>query len=206
MIRTKRKERSSPQHWLAGAVVLAVSASSQTQALTVPGLPAPVFIDTEVSTNVAMRAWGENTRQFTVSIQFDATPSNNVEVAFGKDESGEGSLSAEEIGLALGWDCGQWFVASDASRHRVAAKPTGTETCKTLSFEMSLNADGSPRTLKLSDGTTPLAFPGLDPAAPPAWLFSTGWNRLKVVARGTDAQNETITARLSNDAVMFILR
>ncbi|MGI6749715.1 MAG: hypothetical protein ACOX6A_04260 [Atribacter sp.] len=71
---------------------------------------------------------------------------------------------------------------------------------------MDLKPDGSPRALKLSDGKAPLAFPGLDPAAPPAWMFSTDWNRLKVVVRGADAQNEKITARLSTTAVVFILR
>ncbi|MGI6496010.1 MAG: hypothetical protein ACOX5G_07970 [Kiritimatiellia bacterium] len=188
------------------AACAAAALAATAPALDVPRLPAPAFADMEVSTNVAMRAWGEHTRRFTVSLQFDATPSNNVQVAFGRDESGEGSLSAGETGLTLGWDCGRWFIASDAAVQRVAADPAGTETRKTLSFEMRLDADGSPRALGLSDGTTPLAFPGLDLSPPPAWMFSTDWNRIEAVARGTGARNETITARLSDDAAIFILR
>ncbi|MGI5869953.1 MAG: hypothetical protein ACOX9C_10985 [Kiritimatiellia bacterium] len=196
-MKMKTHTKRIPPYILLVAFVSAQFAS----ALTVPELPAPAFVDTEVSTNVAMRAWGENTRQLTVSLQFDATPSNNVEVAFGRDESGDGDLFAEETGLAVGWDCGQWFIASDAAASYFAADPVGAETRKTLSFKMDLKPDGSPRALKLSDGKAPLAFPGLDPAAPPAWMFSTDWNRLKVVARGADAQNETITVKLSDEAI-----
>ena len=64
-------------------------------ALNIPDLPAPVFADTEVAMNMAMMAWGENNCKFDASLQFDATPSNNVQMAFGTDESADGNLSAE---------------------------------------------------------------------------------------------------------------
>ena len=176
-------------------------------ALTMPELLPPVFADTEVSTNVAMRAWGENARQFSVTLQFDATPSNNVQAAFGTDESADGNLSDEEAGLTLGWDCGSWFMASDSATNRFTAAPSGSSARKELSFQMSLGADGLPRKLELADGTSPLAFTDLNLSpAPPAWMFSKDWNLLKVVARGTDEQNEQITVVLSNDAVMLLLR
>ena len=176
-------------------------------ALTMPELLPPVFADTEVSTNVAMRAWGENTRLFNVSLSFDATPSNNVQVAFGTDASADGNLSDEEAGLTLGWDCGEWFIASADATNRFTAAPAGTETRKELRLQMNLGADGLPRALELTDGTTPLAFAGIDLSPPPpAWMFSKDWNLLKVVARGTDEQNEQITVVLSNDAVMLLLR
>ena len=187
--------------------LFAFAAVRSASALTMPELLPPVFADTEVSTNVAMRAWGENTRQFTVSLQFDATPSNNVQVAFGTDASADGNLSDEEAGLTLGWDCGEWFIASADSTNRFTAATAGTETRKELRLQMNLGADGLPRALELTDGTTPLAFAGLDLSPPPpAWMFSKDWNLLKVVARGTDEQNEQITVVLSNDAVMLLLR
>ena len=187
--------------------LFAFAAVRSASALTMPELLPPVFADTEVSTNVAMRAWGENTRQFTVSLQFDATPSNNVQVAFGTDASADGNLSDEEAGLTLGWDCGEWFIASADSTNRFTAATAGTETRKELRLQMNLGADGLPRALELTDGTTPLAFAGLDLSPPPpAWMFSKDWNLLKVVARGTDEQNEQIVVELTNDAVMLLLR
>ena len=187
--------------------LFAFAAVRSASALTMPELLPPVFADTEVSTNVAMRAWGENTRLFNVSLSFDATPSNNVQVAFGTDESADDNLSDEETGLTLGWDCGSWFVSGSAVSNRFAAAPAGTETRKELSFQMTLGADGLPRALELTDGTSPLAFTGLNLSpAPPAWMVSKDWNLLKVVARGTDAQNETVTVELANDAVILLLR
>ena len=144
---------------------------------------------------------------FNVVLSFDATPSNNVQSAFGTDESADGNLSDEEAGLTLGWDCGEWFIASADATNRFTAAPAGTETRKELRLQMNLGADGLPRALELTDGTTPLAFAGIDLSPPPpAWMFSKDWNLLKVVARGTDEQNEQITVVLSNDAVMLLLR
>ena len=189
------------------AFLVAFAAVRSASALIVPDLPPPVFADTEVSTNVAMRAWTERTRMFNVVLSFDATPSNNVQAAFGTDESADGNLSDEEAGLTLGWDCGEWFIASADATNRFTAAPAGTETRKELRLQMNLGADGLPRALELTDGTTPLAFAGIDLSPPPpAWMFSKDWNLLKVVARGTDEQNEQITVVLSNDAVMLLLR
>ena len=186
---------------VAFAVVQSVSA------LIIPELPSPVFADTEISTNVHLTAWSENSRHFNVTLQFDATPSNNVQVAFGMDESDDGNLSAEESGLTLGWDCGEWFIASDAVTNRFTSSPAGSETRKELSFQMTLGADGLPRTLKFADGTIPLVFSGLDHlSAPPAWMYSKDWNLLKATARGVDEQNEQIAVKLSNDAVILLLR
>ena len=189
------------------AFLVAFTVIRSASALTVPDLPPHVFADTEVSTNVAMRAWTERTRMFNVVLSFDATPSNNVQAAFGTDESADGNLSDEEAGLTLGWDCGEWFIASADATNRFTAAPAGTETRKELRLQMNLGADGLPRKLELADGTSPLAFAGLNLSpAPPAWMFSKDWNLLKVVARGTDEQNEQITVVLSNDAVMLLLR
>jgi hypothetical protein len=91
------------------AFLVAFAAIRSASALTLPDLPPPVFADTEVSTNVATRAWTERTRMFNVVLSFDATPSNNVQAAFGADASADGNLSDEEAGLTLGWDCGEWF-------------------------------------------------------------------------------------------------
>ena len=176
-------------------------------AVVLPALPNSEYADTEVSTNVTLMAWTETTRQFNIILQFDATTSNNVQVAFGTDESTDGKLTDEETGLTLGWDCGAWFISSDAVTNRFTAAPAGSGVRKELSFEMGLGEDGLPRTLELKDGSTPLAFSGLNLLpAPPAWMYSKNWNLLKVIARGTDAQNEQITVRLSNDAVILLLR
>ena len=49
------------------------------------------------------------------SLELEATPTNNVEVAIGHDADEDGFLSLNEIALAVGYDCGSWFVRSVAS-------------------------------------------------------------------------------------------
>ncbi|MGN0844541.1 MAG: hypothetical protein ACI4QT_04885, partial [Kiritimatiellia bacterium] len=61
-------------------------------------LPTPVYIDTEISTNCVLHAGNGMTRTFTFTLAFDATPSNNVQVAFGHDANTDGVLSIEETG------------------------------------------------------------------------------------------------------------
>ena len=188
-------------------VALSVTITLHVHAVTIPELTSPVFVDTEVTTNVQMTAWSQNTRHFAVTLQFDATPSNNVQVALGTDASADGNLSTEETGLTLGWDCGAWFIASSAVTNRFTAAPAGAGTRKELSLKMTLGADGLPRTLEMMDGSAALAFSDLALLPiPPAWMYSKHWNRIKVTARGVDAQNEQITVKLSNDAVILLLR
>ena len=188
-------------------IALFAAITLHARALSLPELTAPVFTDTEVSTNVSMTAWSKNTRQFNVTLQFDATPSNNVQVAFGLDEPADGNLSAEETSLTLGWDCGEWFITSAAVTNRFRAMPNGSGTRKELSLQITLRADGRPLTLELMDGSVSLAFPDLALLpVPPTWMYSKHWNLLKVTARGVDAQNEQITVKLSNDAVILLLR
>ena len=188
-------------------IALFAAITLHARALSLPELTAPVFTDTEVSTNVSMTAWSKNTRQFNVTLQFDATPSNNVQVAFGLDEPTDGNLSAEETSLTLGWDCGEWFITSAAVTNRFRAMLNGSGTRKELSLKMTLGADGLPRTLEMMDGSAALAFSDLALLPiPPAWMYSKHWDLLKVTARGVDAQNEQITVKLSNDAVILLLR
>ena len=100
-----------------------------------------------------------------------------------------------------------WFIFSQTATNRFTSPPAGSEMRKVLSFQMSLNNDGTPRTLEVSDGNTSLAFSDLTfSPVPPAWMFAKAWNMLKVTARGVDMQNEQISVNLSNDAIMLLLR
>ena len=77
-------------------------------------LPAPNYADTEVSTNFAFSVGDGQSRGIVFTVELQATPSNNVEVAIGVDEDGDGRLSFDESELCVGYDCGTWFVRSSA--------------------------------------------------------------------------------------------
>ena len=94
---------------------------------TIPGLPQSAFADTEVATNIVFVVERPAMTRIEFTVALDATPTNNVEVAIGTDENGDGNLSVEESAHVFGYDCGKWF-----ERNREGAGPIGTE-CPTLS-------------------------------------------------------------------------
>ena len=85
--------------------------------VNVAELPDSEFADTEVVTNVVLSLSCDDISRLQLTIDLEASPSNNVEVAVGHDADGDGSLSLDESAFAVGYDCGEWFTllaASDA--------------------------------------------------------------------------------------------
>ena len=81
-------------------------------AVEVAALPEAEFADTEVSTNFSFAVGAVANRKLVFTLELQASPSNNVEVAIGCDADGDGHLSIEESDLTVGYDCGEWFVRS----------------------------------------------------------------------------------------------
>ena len=92
----------------------------------IPALPDSSFADTEVSTNIAFSA-GAGMQRIRLSVDMQASPSNNVEVAVGCDADNDGRLSLDEAAITVGYDCGVWFVRSAAkdSHRAVDVADTG---------------------------------------------------------------------------------
>ena len=86
--------------------------TSAAAGVAVGPLPAPEFVDTEVSTNFVFSVGEGQNRSLVFTVELQATPSNNVEVAIGCDADNDGRLSLDETALAVGYDCGEWFVRS----------------------------------------------------------------------------------------------
>ena len=78
-------------------------------------LPASEHADTEVSTNVVFALGEGGGRRLVFSLELEATTTNNVEVAIGCDADCDGWLSIDETALAVGYDCGEWFMRPAAN-------------------------------------------------------------------------------------------
>ena len=63
---------------------------------TVESLPVSPYADTEVATNIVFGVGVAGNDVFSVSFELDASPSNNVEVAFGHDANANGILDDSE--------------------------------------------------------------------------------------------------------------
>jgi hypothetical protein len=165
-----------------------------------PSLSRPAFVDTESVTNAPLGRALETSRFLRVRIELTATPSNNVEVAFGTEEGSELPFGSEAF--AVGWDCGAWFIASPTNRIEGATCTNAAP--RTLFFEVRVAEDGTPRawTVATSGGGS---FANL-PAVPPDWTFSRDWTTVRLVVRGVDERDESVSVHLDTDPGVLILR
>ena len=83
--------------------------------VNVAQLPDSEFADTEVITNIVLSLSCDDISRLQFTIDLEASPSNNVEVAVGHDADGDGHLALEESAFVVGYDCGEWFTRSAAS-------------------------------------------------------------------------------------------
>ena len=170
----------------------------------IPSAPPSVHFDTESVTNAPiLPPMMERARIFRTSISLWATPSNNVEIAFGSSRNADGVLLPGDESLAFGWENGAWFLASPTNRIRSAA--FAEAAARSLSFQLCVREDGSPVSLAVSDAIAGGLFSD-ETNAPPAWLFSRSWDTVRLTVRGTDERDEVLSVRLDTDAGIMILR
>ena len=194
------KHPSAPLCCLLAALCLSASAGE----VALPPAPPPAHFDTESVTNAPLlRAMMDRARIFRASVSLWATPSNNVEVAFGTSRGGDGVLLPGDESLAFGWENGAWFLASPTNRLRSAV--TNDVAQRSLSFKLRVREDGSPFSLSVADSVSGGLFPDAM-NAPSAWLFSRDWDVVRLTVRGTDERNESLSGRLDTDAGILILR
>ena len=186
------------------AAVLAIAFATPLVAFgrPVPVLPASSagFADTESVTNTPLGSVLASARFLRVQLALTASPSNNVEVAFGADRGGK--LAFGEESFILGWDCGSWFVSSPTNRIEGVAHTNSVP--RTLSFEVRVAEDGTPLSWTVAP-TGGGAFTNL-PAVPPAWTFSREWTIVRLAVRGVDVRDESVSVRLDADPGVLILR
>jgi len=162
------------------AIILALRCVFAAVRFTVPQLPESPYDDTEIATNFVFSADFDKARMFNVTLDFEATATNTLELAFGVDDDSNGELAWNETDFILGWRCGEWFcrdMALDAG-HSVAASTGQKQFCWTL----GLNSDMTPLSLSVRDGSVSIPFPVS------AGMFSPEWNVCRVTARGMGGQ------------------
>jgi len=168
--------------------------------IVAPAMPPSDCDDTEVVTNVALPAVRADSRLFALRLELDATPSNNVEVAFGCDADGDGSLSRLETTMRVGWNCGVWELA-DCVTGDVFSE-AGSPGPTSLSWSLKFSPAEVPKSLAASvSGISVFAALANHP---PQFLFSPEWDTMRVVCRGLDAPNPRIDCSTRN--IPFVMR
>ena len=153
-----------------------------------PQLSPSPFADSEASTDIVFSAGGENDRRWAFSLEIDADDANNAQVEFGIDRNGDGALSLDEGELAVGWDCGEWFLRDRrGGEMRRSAESPGR---RRLEFAIYLDEQRRVRSLR---GNV------FDGGAQPTY-FNPDWNLARVVVHGTNAVNEVVRSSISANA------
>ena len=178
--------------------------------LDVPRLPVSGFADGETSGEAVITSAAQRDMQmFRLELSFEATPSNNVQIAFGNDNRpADGLLTAEESALIIGWDSGVWFLQPSGLQERYDYTPATAPTARrrTLQMAIRVNAEGRAKTVTLRDDAGVFAFPDLPLEPMPDWIELSSWNTMRVTVRGIDVADESVKARFMRDGAIIMLR
>ena len=172
---------------LATVAVLSACVSANAADVVLHSCPLP---DTEFETNFVADVWSEFDRIMDIRLEFSASPSNNVQAAFGVDENHDGVLSVEETELAVGWDCGAWFASGYGEEFiEPAVVQTGR---RSFSLSARLDEGGRLRELSAKDGNAAVLSDLTNNI--PEWTCRRNWNMVRLTARGS----------FDPDAVLYI--
>ena len=173
--------------------------------VAVPPMAMPEFADTEVTTNIPVNVVRSDVRGLDMSVELCATPSNNVQVAFGRDADDDGVLAPEETDLVLGWDCGRWFAEEVATGMRTFAEDeTPTAGDRFLRWRAELEGAGGVLRLAVTN-TSGAAFAELS-LARPEWACRSSWNLMRLTRRGTDMTAERFDVSFRYNVLHLIFR
>ena len=183
--------------WVLTAISMTVFAAS-----AVP-LPQPEWVDAGACTNVALSALPAS-GVLSFSLSFAPAASNNVEVAFGSDIDGNGSLSPDERRMEAGWDRGAWFMRGAEGETVVQSAQPSEGVTRDFKWALRLRGGRVPLRLSATVDGTPL-FPAVS-YDPPTWLYEPEWNMACVIVRGTGIGGELGGVQAVIDGTVLKLR
>ena len=166
-------------------------------------LPRCEFADTEVTTNCSFSFASPFAVDFRLTMEFDSTLSNNVQIAFGRDSDADGVLSAGETGMILAWDCGKWILSGTNALPSVVLPAVDTNAHKVLYWDLRLRGK-RPKSLVLTENGQ-LLFPDFA-SAPEPWFYGRDWNMFRLTARGIDDPAESFIVDLNEKGALILLR
>lgn len=169
-------------------------------------LPLSEFADTEVSRDYPLSQTGRIVNGLDFALSFEGTPSNNVEVAFGRDADGDGALSWNEFDMVIGWKCGRYFIEDFKSGETVTELDVGTNCLRrVLSWHYRVSDRRTVLKSFVVSNEVGVAFSGLS-ASPPGWIYGRDWDLMKMTARGVDVADGRFDVDVTGNGFMIELR
>ena len=125
--------------------VATVGVQTFARTIVVPAQPVSPYLDTEVSTNCVLHRSRIDARTFDVHFQFEGTPTNNLEVAFGRDSNTNGVLDVQEIDTVYGWRGGRYFIENVRAWERIETVAATNALCGVIDIHLENDAELVPR-------------------------------------------------------------
>ena len=169
-------------------------------------LPSPAYVDTEVSAHHRLEQPSVGLRGLDFRLDFNGTPSNNVEVAFGRDADGDGTLVPLETDVVIGWECGRYFIERFRTGERIEETNVGTnDLARLLAWHYDVRKGGKVLKAFTASNEVCVAFASVSTNTP-AWLYDRNWNLMQLTARGVDVQGERFEVDVRSSGFLIHLK
>lgn len=187
------------------AFAMAVRGASAAGRVHVSTMPESAWLDTEVSTNVTFNSSGRELRKIDVDMQFVGSPTNNVQVAFGRDADSDGDLSDDEAQLVFGWKSGCRFLSLPFEECRVSdGVPAQEAGARRLHVVAQFNGRQEPVSFSARDNAQ-ACFADFA-AGSHEWSGVESWNICKVTRRGVNEAFESVDVDASSACFVIKLK
>lgn len=191
---------------IAGVLSIAAAVAFGVQMVSCGSVKRGAHADTEASTNCPIGIARSNVRHLTFALELAGTPSNNVQVAFGRDANENGVLDLDEVGMDVGWDCGEWVMrrrTTGADTNAWRAVSVTTNRVKKLDFDLQI-AHAKARRIVSSENGQSLRWDF--PKRLPPGLYDNLWDMVRLTVRGKDAAEESFRAQVRTEGLKVIVR
>lgn len=184
-------------------IIVPVGVASARQ-ITIPTQPLSPYADTEVSTNVVLQTRRSDVREVNLRLQLEGTPTNDLEVAFGRDVNTNGVLDVSEVETVYGWRGGRYFIENVRAWERFETEAAVNATSGVFDVQLKNNRNYAPAQFTATCGGE-AAFQDFS-TNPPAWLFRREWNMMRVVRRGAVVPSEWVRCTVNHEFFYIHLR
>lgn len=179
-----------------------LSAVASAKEFVVPPMSTSSYADTEVTTNVAINAQRFVVKEFGLNIYFGLASSNNIQVAFGRDEDENGILSFSETDAVYGYRNGKSVIEDVKNAVRYEEVPA--DGSRNFNIKMRMKKDYTPKEFLASVGTSQI-FTDFSSDVP-SWLYRPDWNLMRVTRRGAGAPAEWLSCDIKYSHFYIIIR